>query len=178
MKSIHIYLIFFLLVCSISSFAQYKKYEVKVVLDSIKNVKGTLQKVSGEGIAVEDFRGNYYIFKAKNIVKIKVRYKGLTVVEGLGTGAAIGAAAGVAIFFTGDGVDSSFDKFGDKLAGTAFLAGVGAIGGTLGGLLGEALNTKIILSLYGDTQKFKKEYHKLEKYSKAYDLEKPAITKN
>ncbi|SFH01770.1 hypothetical protein SAMN04489864_104116 [Pedobacter insulae] len=160
--------------CATSSFAQYVKYEVKVVLDSVKNVRGTLQKVSEDGIAVQDFQGRYYIFKAKNIVKIKVRRKGLTVVEGLGTGSAIGLSAGVAIFFSND----TFDDFGQKALGTALLTGVGAVGGTLGGIVGEALNTKLILHINLDTQKFRKEYLKLEKYSKSAYLDNPtSITK-
>ncbi len=172
MKKIHIYLIVILLMCSTSSFAQYVNYEVKVVLDSVKNIKGTLQKVSAEGIAIEDFRGNYYIFKAKNIVKIKVRRKGLTTIEGLGAGAGIGLLAGAAIFFS----DDTFNDLGQKIAGTALLTGVGAVGGTLGGVVGEALNTTLILNINSNTQKFKKEYQKLEKYSKSYYLENPVTS--
>jgi len=156
-----------------SSSAQYVNYEVKVILDSVKNIRGTLQKVSPEGIAIEDFRGHYYIFRAKNIVKIKVRRKGLTTAEGLGTGAAIGFAAGAAIFFS----DDSFTDFGEKLGGTALCTGVGAVGGTLGGIVGEALNTKLILKINTNTERFKKQYIKLEKYSKSYYLEKPTLTK-
>lgn len=173
MKNKHIVLILLALMWSASSFAQYVNYEVKVILDSVKNVKGTLQKVSPEGIAVKDFRGDYYIFKAKNIVKIKVRRKGLTTIEGLGTGAAIGLAAGAAIFFS----DDSFMDLGEKITGTALLTGVGAVGGTLGGLVGEALNTKLILNVNSDPQKFKTQYLKLEKYSRSYDLEKPITAK-
>ncbi len=174
MKKKHNYLILFLLMCFTSSFAQYVKYEVKVVLDSVKNIKGTLQKVSPEGIAITDFRGNYYIFKAKNIVKIKVRRKGLTTIEGLGTGAGIGLVAGAAIFFS----DESFNDLGQKITGTALLTGVGAVGGLLGGLVGEALNTELILNIKSDPQKYKKHYLKLEKYSKSYYLDKPlAATK-
>ena len=173
MKKLCIYFTIILLMSNTSIFSQYKKYEVKVVLDSVKSVKGTLQKVSAEGIAIEDIRGNYYIFKAKNIVKVKVRNKGLTVIQGLGTGAGIGAAAGIAIFFSGDGLHNSFDSFGDKLVGTILLTGVGALGGTLGGLVGEALNTKLILNINSDLQKFKRQYLKLEKYSKSYYLDKP-----
>ena len=174
MKKLHIYLIAFLLACSTSSFAQYVNYEVKVILDSVKNMKGTLQKVSADGIAIEDFRGNYYIFKAKNIVKIKVRKKGLTFIESLGGGTGLGLAAGLGIFFSGD---DGFNNFGENLAGTAFLTGVGAAGGTVTGLVAEAINTKLIISTYGNVEKFKKEYLKLQKYSKAYYLEKPMITK-
>ncbi|HTM99145.1 MAG TPA: hypothetical protein VL088_10400 [Pedobacter sp.] len=168
MKKVLFCLLVMLLACATSGFAQYVNYEVKVVLDSFKNIRGTLQKVSPEGIAIQDFRGNYYIFKAKDIVKITVRRKGLTVAEGLGTGSAIGLSAGVAIFFTND----TFDDFGEKAFGTAFLTGVGAIGGTLGGLVGEALNTKLRLKINLNAQTFEKEYLKLEKYSKAYYLEK------
>lgn len=173
MKKLHIFLIAILLMCSTSSIAQYVNYEVKVVLDSVKNVKGILQKVAAEGISIEDYRGNYYIFKAKNIVKIKVRRKGLTTIEGLGAGAGIGLVAGAAIFFS----DDYFNDVGQKITGTALLTGVGAVGGTLGGLVGEALNTKLILNINSDTNKFKKEYLKLEKYSKSYYLENPKITK-
>lgn len=169
MKKLYIYLTFLILICSTSSFAQYVKYEVKVVLDSVANIKGTLQKVSPEGIAIEDFKGNYFIFKAKNIVKIKVRRKGLTVIEGLGAGAGIGLGLGAAIFFSND----TFDQLGEKLVGTAFFTGLGALGGTLGGLLGEALNTQLIMNVNGDTQKFKKNYLKLEKFTKSYYLDQP-----
>ncbi|MCY1520612.1 hypothetical protein D9M68_553940 [compost metagenome] len=172
MKFRYILLILFLLCCFNSSFSQYVKYEVKVILDSVKNVRGTLQKVSPEGIAVEDYRGNYYIFRAEHLLKVKIRRKGLTVAEGLGTGAGIGLAAGAAIFFS----DQTFTDFGQKLTGTALLTGVGAIGGTLGGLVGEALNTRIILNVHSDVEKFKRNYKKLEKYSKAYALENPVLT--
>lgn len=173
MKTLSIYLTVILLVLSISSFAQYVKYEVKVVLDSVQNVKGTLQKVSPDGIAVEDYKGNYYIFKAKNIVKIKVRHKGLTTLQGLGTGTGIGFGLGAAIFFSSD----TFDQFGEKIVGTAFFTAIGALGGTLGGLVGEALNTKLIMNVNSDVQKFKKEYVKLEKYSKSYYLDRSASLK-
>ena len=59
MKKLCIYFTIILLMSNTSIFSQYKKYEVKIVLDSVKSVKGTLQKVSAEGIAIEDIRGNY-----------------------------------------------------------------------------------------------------------------------
>ncbi len=173
MRKVYFLLMVILLTFTTSGFAQYVNYEVKVILDSVQNVRGTLQKVSPEGIAVTDYRGNYYIFKAKNIVKIKIRRKGLTVAEGLGTGSAIGFAAGAAIFFSSE----TFDDFGDRLIGTAFFTGVGALGGTLGGLVGEALNTKLILNIQMNEEKFKQNYLKLEKFSKSYYLDKPQVTK-
>ena len=84
------FLILSLLFCTTSSSAQYVKYNVKVVLDTVQSVKGTLQKVSSEGIAVEDFRGNYHIFKAKNIIKIKIKKKGLTFIESFAGGTGLG----------------------------------------------------------------------------------------
>ena len=172
MKRLYIYLVLIMLMCFTSSFAQQIKYEVKVVLDSVESVKGTLQKVSPDGIAVTDFRGNYYIFKAKNIVKIKVRRKGLNFVESLTTGTGIGLAAGATLV--------SVAQPGNDLAlglAAAFTT-VGAFGGILGGLAAEALNTKLILTINSDTQKFKKEYPKLEKYSKDYYLGKLATNNN
>ena len=174
MKKLYICFTIILLMSNTSIFSQYKKYEVKIVLDSVKSVKGTLQKVSAEGIAIEDIRGNYYIFKAKNIVKIKVRKKGLNFIESLAGGTGIGLTAGVAIFFSGD---NGFNSFGENLAGTTFLTGAGAVGGALTGLVAEALNTKLILNINSDPQKYKKEYLKLEKYTKSYYLDKPNDTK-
>ena len=155
------------------SFAQYKKYEVKVVLDSVKSVKGTLQKVSAEGIAVEDKRGNYYIFKSKNIVKIKVRKKGLNFIESLAGGTGLGFTVGYVIFKDGYSGHSG----SEAVVSTALLTGAGLVGGTVTGLVAEALNTKLILNINSDPQKFKKEYLKLEKYSKSYNIDKPNDTK-
>lgn len=171
MKHYYKLLLILFLVIPTSSFAQYVNYEVKLVLDSVKSVKGTLQKVSAEGIAITDAQQQYLIFKSKNIVKVKVRRKGLTVIQGLGTGSAIGLGIGTAIFLSND----HLDKLGERLAITGIFTGVGAIGGTLGGLIGEALNTVIILNINGNTDKYKKLYPKLEKYSKAYFTEKPII---
>ena len=164
MKKLCIYFTIILLMSNTSIFSQYKKYEVKIVLDSVKSVKGTLQKVSAEGIAIEDIRGNYYIF----------RKKGLNFIESLAGGTGIGLTAGVAIFFSGD---NGFNSFGENLAGTTFLTGAGAVGGALTGLVAEALNTKLILNINSDPQKYKKEYLKLEKYTKSYYLDKPNDTK-
>ena len=75
MKGAYFFLTLFFLMFFTSSSAQYVKYHTKVVLDNVQSVKGTLQKVSAEGIAIEDLTGNYHIFKAKNIVKIKIKKK-------------------------------------------------------------------------------------------------------
>ena len=78
MKKLPICLTIFLLMCTTLSFSQYVNYEVKVILDSVKNVKGTLQKVSEEGIAVQDYKGNYYIFKAKNTISFLALLAGVS----------------------------------------------------------------------------------------------------
>jgi hypothetical protein len=160
------FLILFLLFCSTSSFAQYVKYNVKVVLDTVQSVKGTLQKVSSEGIAIEDFRGNYRIFKAKNIVKIKIKKKGLTFIESFAGGTGLGLAAGLSAF-------KDTHSAPEALAGTALLTGVGLAVGSVTGLVAEAINTKLILYINQDPEKYKREYLKLEPYSKSYFFEQP-----
>ena len=162
MRNLSIYFICILLICATSSFAQRFKYEVKVVLDSVKNVKGTLQKVADDGISVTDFRGTNFILQSKNIVKIKVRRKGLNFIESLATGTGIGLAGGAMIILLGNE---------SNLAVTLAvgLTGVGAVGGALGSVVAKALNTELILDVNKDPAKFKEEYLKLEKYSKSFN---------
>lgn len=166
MKKLYSLLIFLLLVCFGSSSAQYVNYEVKVILDSVSNVKGTLQKVSAEGIAIEDFKGNYHILKAQNIIKIKIRKKGLTFLTSLGGGTGLGLIAGLT-------VTEELHNINEKLIGIALFTSAGIAGGILTGLFAEVINTKLILLIDKDTQKFKREYLRLEKYSKSYYIEQP-----
>lgn len=163
MKRFSSFLVLFLFFCSTSSFAQYVKYNVKVVLDTVQSVKGTLQKISAEGIAVEDFKGNYHIFKAKNIVKIKIKKKGLTFIESFAGGTGLGLAAGLSAF-------KDTHSASEAIAGTALLTGVGLTVGSVTGLVAEVINTKLILLINQDTEKYKREYLKLEKYTKSYFL--------
>lgn len=160
------FLILFLFSYTTPSYAQYVKYNIKVVLDTVQSVKGTLQKVSAEGIAIEDFNGNYRIFKAKNIVKIKIKKKGLTFIESFAGGTGLGLAAGLSAF-------KDTHSGSEALAGTALLTGAGLAIGSVTGLVAEAINTKLILYVNQDFEKFKREYLKLEPYSKAYFFEQP-----
>lgn len=160
------FLLLFLVFYATSSSAQYVKYNVKVVLDALQSVKGTLQKVSPEGIAIEDFRGNYHIFKSKNIIKIKIKKKGLTFIESFAGGTGLGLAAGLSAF-------KDTHSGADAIVGTALLTGVGLTVGSVTGLVAEAINTKLILVINQDPEKYKREYLKLEKYSKSYFFEQP-----
>jgi hypothetical protein len=160
------FLLLFLVFSAASSSAQYVKYNVKVVLDTLQSVKGTLQKVSAEGIAIEDFSGNYHIFKAKNIVKIKVKKKGLSFIESFAGGTGLGLAAGLSAF-------KDTHSAPEAIAGTALLTGVGLAVGSVTGLVAEAINTKLILYINQDPEKYKREYLKLEPYSKAYFFDQP-----
>lgn len=166
MNIVRSFLIFSLFFCTISSFAQYVKYNVKVVLDDVQSIKGTLQKVSSEGIAIEDFSGNYRIFKAKNIIKIKVKKKGLTFIESFAGGTGLGLTAGLAIF-------KDTHSASEAIAGTALLTGAGLALGSVTGLIAEAINTRLILYINQEPEKYKREYLKLEPYSKAYFFDQP-----
>lgn len=159
MKTTSFYLVIFILFLSSSSYAQYVNYQVKVVLDSVQSIKGSLQKITPEGIAIEDFMGNYRIFKAQNIIKIKVKRKGLTFTESLVGGTGLGLATGLTVF-------KDSHNAGEAIVGTALLTGAGLVGGTATGIIAEAINTKLILYINLDVKKFQKEYKKLEKYSK------------
>ncbi len=158
-KKIYCCLIIFLLVFSTSIFAQNKKYEVKVKSNNIENVKGTLHKVTAEGISVEDYRGNYYILKAKDILKIKIKKRGLTFLGSLAAGAGLG-------FFSGRYVLKDTHSVSDRIIGTAVFIGAGLVIGTVTGIAANAIDTKLVLKINSDVQKYEKEYQKLEKYCK------------
>jgi hypothetical protein len=165
-RALSIYFLFFLCIGASSSFAQRVKYEVKVVLHHAENVKGTLQRVSAEGISVTDYRGKNHFLTPQHINKIKVRRKGLNFVESVATGTGIGLVGGATIILLSHSESDLAVAFG------VALVVIGAAGGALGGLIGEALNTELILILNKDTEKFKNEFLKLEKYSKSFNLDK------
>lgn len=147
--------------------AQNGDFEIKVVSKKYQSVKGKLQKVSPEGIAIQDYKGNYLIFRAAEIVKIKIRKRGLTVGEGAGAGAATGLVIGAGIWSLDDGDQSS----GEMLKWTAVLTASGAVLGTITGVIAEIANAKLILNIEGDEEKFKKNYKKLEKYINLVNIE-------
>lgn len=154
------FIIVFLLIFALVSKAQTVDFEIKVISKKYENVKGKLQKVSPEGIAIEDYRGNYLIFRAEDIVKLKVRKRGLTIGEGAGTGALAGLGAGAAIW----SIDQENQSFADMAKLTGVLTVSGAAIGTVTGIIAELVNTKLSFTVDGDPEKFKKNYKKLEQY--------------
>lgn len=140
--------------------AQNRDFEIKVVSKKYQSVKGKLQKVSPEGIAIEDYKGNYLIFRTEELVKLKIRKRGITVGEGAGTGAIAGLGLGAALW----SLDEEGQSFEDMAKLTGALTISGAAIGTLTGVIAEIANTKLTFSIDGNAEKFKKNYKKLEKY--------------
>ncbi len=157
---------FALLLSFIFSKAQKGDYEVKVVSAHMQNVKGMLQKVSKDGLAVLDYRGNYLIFKAKDIIKVKIRKRGLTVGKGAATGALAGVVVGAAILSLDE------ENTSKQTYQVAALVGIiSTVTGTLTGLVAEFVNVKHNLYINGDPRKFERNYKMLEKYIKEIKIE-------
>ena len=140
--------------------AQTGDFEIKVISKKYQSVKGKLQKVTPEGIAIEDYKGNYLIFRTEDLVKIKIRKRGLTVGEGAGKGAVAGLAIGAAVW----SLDQEGQYFEDLAKLTGALTASGAVIGTLTGVIAEIANTKFTFIVDGNADKFKKNYKKLEQY--------------
>lgn len=68
---------------------KYEDIEVKVISSKYQIIKDQLNKVTAEGIGVADYAGNYFILRPKEITKIKVSKRGLTIGQGAGGGALI-----------------------------------------------------------------------------------------
>lgn len=140
--------------------AQNRDLEVKVVSKQYRTVLGHLKKVSPEGIGVEDYKGNYLIFRAAELVRIKVRKRGITIIEGLGGGALLGLGIGGGLM----SLDESGNNTNELLTLTALLIGSGAVGGTITGVIAQIVNNKLTLRVNGSDVKFRAGYKKLEKY--------------
>ncbi|WP_343535690.1 hypothetical protein [Pedobacter sp.] len=159
--------ILILLLCSILlsqfSFAQVANvgdYEVKVTSYRYKTTKGQLKKVSPEGIGIEDYQGNYIIFRTADIIKIKVRKRGLTFGKAVAGGTLLGLVAGAAIW----SLDENGDATEDMLKLTAALTASGAAVGAVVGGVSEIAAGKLTLKVNGNVEYFKQNYQKLEKY--------------
>lgn len=159
--------ILILLLCSILlsqfSFAQVANvgdYEVKVTSYRYKTTKGQLKKVSPEGIGIEDYQGNYIIFRTADIIKIKVRKRGLTFGKAVAGGTLLGLGAGAAIW----SLDENGDATEDMLKLTAALTASGAAVGAVVGGVSEIAAGKLTLKVNGNVEYFKQNYQKLEKY--------------
>jgi len=140
--------------------AQNGDLEIKVVSKQYRTVIGHLKKVSPEGIGMEDYKGNYLIFRSSDVVRIKIRKRGLTIIEGLGGGALLGLGIGGGLL----SLDESGNNTNELIALTAVLIGSGAVGGTLTGIIAQIANTKLTLRVNGSDEKFRAGYKKLEKY--------------
>jgi hypothetical protein len=152
--------IFFLFV-SIQLHAQHKDVEVKVVSKQYATVVGHLMKISPEGIGVEDYKGNYFTFRPNEIVRIKIRKRGLTFWESLGGGTVLGLGAGVGIASLGDG-----ELFKDKeaLVLAAVLTATGAVTGAIVGGIAQVSSTKLTLKINESPEIFKANYQRLAPY--------------
>ncbi|WP_113635903.1 hypothetical protein [Nubsella zeaxanthinifaciens] len=135
-------------------------YEVKVSSKNYKTVKGHLKKVNAEGIAVEDYKGNYIIFRTADIEKIKVKKRGVGFFEAVGGGALFGLGLGGAIW----SLDKSGENAGDMAKLTVLLTATGAATGTVVGTVSTLTRGKLTLRVNGDTQYFIQHYHLLKKY--------------
>jgi len=135
-------------------------YEVKVISYQFKTTKGHLKKVNAEGIGIEDYKGNYFIFKTADIVKIKVRKRGLTFGNAVASGTLLGLGIGAGIW----SLDESGNSADDMMKLTAALTASGAVIGTTVGAVAEVTQRKLTLSVNGNRQYFQKNYQRLEKY--------------
>jgi len=147
---------------------EFINYQVKVVSDSLPVVKGTLEKISPEGVAVNDGYGNYIMLRAKNIISIRLKKKGINTGKGFLIGTLAGAAIG-SLAFTDNNNASGNEQLVTFLAATT----LGAAVGTTYGLIAELKAKKMFLKINKDVKLFAIEYKKLEIYSKAHYIDKP-----
>lgn len=135
-------------------------YVVKVISNKYKTTKGQLKKVTPEGIGIEDFKGNYIIFRTSEIVKIKVKRRGLTLGRAVSAGTLAGVGIGAGVWSLDENGQNTADMF--KL--TAALAVTGAVIGTAVGGIAELSSRKLTLSVQGNQEYFNKNYQRLNKY--------------
>ena len=135
-------------------------YEVKVISSKYKTTKGQLKKVTPEGVGIEDFKGNYIIFRTSDIVKIKVKRRGLTLGRAVSTGTLAGVGIGAGVW----SLDENGQNAGDMFKLTAALAVTGAVIGTVVGGVAELSSRKLTLSVKGNQEYFNKNYQRLNKY--------------
>lgn len=133
---------------------------MKVVSYRYQTTKGQLKKVTPEGIGIEDYKGNYIIFRTADIIKIKVKKRGLTLGKAVSSGALLGLAIGGGVW----SLDENGENVGDMAKLTAVLAVSGAVIGTTVGGIAELSHRKLTLSVNGNQEYFKKNYQRLEKY--------------
>jgi len=144
---------------------EFNNYQVKVRTDSLGTHKGILEQIDSEGLTV-NHRGIPVVIKAQHIVSIRLKRNSFTTAQGLLYGTICGAAIGSTAFL-GDLPDDS------QLFILASVTSAGVVAGVGYGLACEILANKMMLRINKDTVVFANEYQKLEKYSKAYYIDKP-----
>lgn len=135
-------------------------YEVKVFSYTYKTTKGHLKKVTPEGVGIEDYQGNYFIFRTKDIIKIKVKRRGLTFGQFVSGGTLAGLGIGAAIW----SLDEQGENTTEMAKLTAALTVAGALVGTAVGGVAAVANKKMALRVNGSQSYFLENHKKLEKY--------------
>lgn len=155
------FIVFFLLLFAFHQ-VNAQEFEIKVVSNKYQTVKGQLKKVAAEGIGIEDYKGNYLIFRPSEIVRIKIRKRGLTIGEGAANGALGGLAIGGLLLAAESEIsdNSSTDLY--KL--TAALGVLGGAIGTIVGVVAELKNTKLVLKIDENSTTYQVEHQKLLPY--------------
>lgn len=158
-------LLTFLILCyfSFGLRAQTKNvvdYEIKVVSDKYKTVRGHLIKVNAEGIAVEDYKGNYIIYRPADMVRLRVKKRGLSFGEAVGGGTLLGLGAGTALWK----LDESGENGGDMAKLAFILTATGAVAGTLVGAVAEIIRGRLTLNVNNNTDYFRQNHARLTPY--------------
>ncbi|RZL42937.1 MAG: hypothetical protein EOP00_22990 [Pedobacter sp.] len=158
-----IVLTLFLLVLFLNVRAQTENigdYEVKVISYRYKTTKGHLKKVNAEGIGIEDYKGNYIIFRTADIKKIIIRKRGLTLGNAVASGTLLGLGIGGGIW----SLDESGENATDMAKLTIALTATGAVLGTAVGGISELAKRKLTLKVKGNLEYFTQNYQRLNKY--------------
>lgn len=140
--------------------AQSGRYELKVISAKHAPVVGQLKKLSPEGLGIEDYKQQYFVFRPNEIKRIKVRKRGFSFFDGVknGTLIGLGVAAGMLSLSGNEDLEDS------QVRAAAIAVGIGAAGGTLAGAIARIVNTKLSLRINQDDQKFKAQFQKLAPY--------------
>lgn len=155
----------FLVFCCVCFTAQAQTenigdYEIKVISYKYQTIKGQLKKVTPEGIAIEDYKGNYVIYRTSDIIKLKIKRRGLTLGRAVSAGTLLGLGIGAGIW----SLDENGQNVEDMFKLTAALTATGAVIGTVVGGVAEVANKKLTLSVQGNQEYFNKNYQRLVKY--------------
>jgi hypothetical protein len=155
------FIAFFLLLFAVHQ-VNPQEFEIKVVSNKYQTVKGQLKKVDAEGIGVEDYKGNYLIFRPTDIVRVKIRKRGLTIGEGAASGALGGLVIGGLLIAAEAEISDQSSAELYKL--TAALGAIGGAVGTIVGVVAELNNTKLILKINENPNNYQLQYQKLAPY--------------